>query len=140
MSAWQGTLYQQPIIMIFLIKFICFQSTSYQILRARLDGSFGIVYSAGAKGSWVWKMWGPQSVDSFELRKACTLLFWMLPEGPVAHLFFIPPPLRYQLNGLKKCFGTILMVVIVTIFNCFFWLKIIIVRQLKIYIKIKLKQ
>ena len=31
------------------------------------------IISAGAKGSWVCKMWGSQSVDSFELRKACRL-------------------------------------------------------------------
>ena len=64
----------------------------------------------------------------------------MLPGGPVVYLFFMPSPLRYQVNGLKKCFGTILMAVLVTISNCFSWLKIIIiVRQLKVYIKHEIK-
>ena len=35
------------------------------------------------------------------------------------YFFYPPPPLIYQVNGLKKSFETILMVVLVTICNCF---------------------
>ena len=111
-----------------LPSLFCFHRGSVQ------SKSPGLLTSAGAKGSWVCKMWWPQSVDSFESEKIADYNSGCCQEVRCS-IYFLYLPFRYQVNGLKKCFGAILMVVLVTISNFFFWLKIILVRQLKIYIE-----
>lgn len=61
----------------------------------------------------------------------------MLPGSVLFRLFFIRPPHRYEVNRLDKSFGNILIIALVTIPNCFGWLKIFVASQLKKNKKIK---